>query len=264
MSFMIEQRVAVVTGGSSGIGLETVRLLLTHGAKVAFCGRNEERLGKALDQLKQEFPKADIIALRCDVLDAGSCQQFAQEVASTLGPVDMLIANAGQGFVAHYDDTPSEAWLSEANLKLFGVINPLNAFRSQLADSDIGSLTCVNSLLAVQPEPHMIATSAARAALLNMTHSLAGQLVSEGIRVNSILLGVVESGQWRRRFEQRSDTSLSWEQWTGGIAEKRGVPMKRLGKPEEPARALVFLASPMASFTTGSALDVSGGFNRHI
>lgn len=264
MSFMIEQRVAVVTGGSSGIGLETVRLLLSQGAKVAFCGRNEERLNTAHDQLKNEFPDADIVALQCDVLDADSCKQLAADVASMLGPVDMLIANAGQGFVARFDDTPSDAWLSEANLKLFGVINPLNAFRSQLAASEIGSLTCVNSLLAVQPEPHMIATSAARAALLNMTHSLADQLVSEGIRVNSILLGVVESGQWRRRFERRGDPSQSWEEWTAGIATERGVPMKRLGKPEEPARALVFLASPLASFTTGAALDVSGGFNRHI
>lgn len=264
MSFMIEQRVAVVTGGSSGIGLETVRLLLSQGAKVAFCGRNKERLNTAHDQLKNEFPNADIAALQCDVLDAASCKQLAADVVSMFGPVDMLIANAGQGFVARFDDTPSDAWLSEANLKLFGVINPLNAFRSQLAASDIGSLTCVNSLLAVQPEPHMIATSAARAALLNMTHSLADQLVSEGIRVNSILLGVVESGQWRRRFERRSDPSQSWEEWTAGIATERGVPMKRLGKPEEPARALVFLASPLASFTTGAALDVSGGFNRHI
>ncbi|GGX45212.1 SDR family oxidoreductase [Saccharospirillum salsuginis] len=264
MSFMVENRIAVVTGGSSGIGLETVRLLLASGARVAFCGRNEERLADAERQLKTEFPDADLLARPCDVLDADSCRAFASAVETGLGRADMLIANAGQGFMARYDDTPQERWLGEANLKLFGVINPLDAFRPHLAASDIGSLTCVNSLLAVQPEPYMIATSAARAALLNMTHSLADTLVDEGIRVNSILLGVVESGQWRRRYENREDRDLSWEDWTARIAEDRGVPMKRLGKPEEPARALVFLASPLASFTTGAALDVSGGFNRHI
>ncbi|MBB3141383.1 SDR family oxidoreductase [Halomonas organivorans] len=264
MSFMIEDRVAVVTGGSSGIGLETVRLLLTHGARVALCGRNPERLEAARAALAEEFPAAELLAETCDVLDEASCAAFAEAVRGRFGGADMLIANAGQGYVAHFDDTPREAWLSEANLKLFGVINPLSAFREQLAASEIGSLTCVNSLLALQPEPHMIATSAARAALLNMTHSLSHELIGDGIRVNSILLGMVESGQWRRRFEQRDDTSQSWEAWTGAIAAKRGIPMGRLGRPQEPARALVFLASPMASFTTGAALDVSGGFNRHL
>lgn len=169
-----------------------------------------------------------------------------------------------QGYVAHFNDTPREAWLHEAELKLFGVINPVQAFQAQLEQSDIASITCVNSLLALQPEEHMIATSAARAALLNMTLTLSKELVSKGIRVNSILLGMVESGQWQRRFENRADKSQSWPQWTADIARKRGIPMARLGKPQEPAQALLFLASPLASFTTGAALDVSGGFCRHL
>ncbi len=140
----------------------------------------------------------------------------------------MLINNAGQGYVAHFADTPREAWLHEAELKLFGVINPVKAFQPQLEQSDIASITCVNSLLALQPEEHMIATSAARAALLNMTLTLSKELVEKGIRVNSILLGMVESGQWQRRFENRSDKSQSWPQWTADIARKRGIPMARL------------------------------------
>ena len=83
----------------------------------------------------------------------------------------------------------------------------------------------MNSLLALQPEEHMMAaTSAARAALLNMTLTLSKELVEKGIRVNSILLGMVESGQWQRRFENRSDKSQSWPQWTADIARKRGIP----------------------------------------
>ncbi|MDO6646832.1 SDR family oxidoreductase, partial [Acinetobacter guillouiae] len=73
-----------------------------------------------------------------------------------------------------------------------------------------------------------------------------------GIRVNSILLCMVESAQWKRRFETRSDRQASWEQWTGNIAKNRGIPMQRQGKPEEPAHAMVFLASPLASYTTGA------------
>lgn len=264
MNFQIERRVAVVTGGSSGIGFETLRLLLAEGAKVAFCGRNQDKLASAEASLREEFPQAEILALRCDVLDAEQVAKFAEQVSTHFGAVDMLINNAGQGFVAHFNQTPREAWLHEAELKLFGVINPVQAFLPALERSDIASITCVNSLLALQPEEHMIATSAARAALLNMTLTLSKELVSKGVRVNSILLGMVESGQWRRRFAERQDQQQSWEQWTGAIAERRGIPMGRLGKPQEPARALLFLASPMASFTTGAALDVSGGFNRHL
>lgn len=264
MNFQIERRVAVVTGGSSGIGFETLRLLLAEGAKVAFCGRNQDKLASAEASLREEFPQAEILALRCDVLDAEQVAKFAEQVSAHFGAVDMLINNAGQGFVAHFGETPREAWLHEAELKLFGVINPVQAFLPALERSDIASITCVNSLLALQPEEHMIATSAARAALLNMTLTLSKELVSKGVRVNSILLGMVESGQWRRRFAERQDQSQSWEQWTAAIAERRGIPMGRLGKPQEPARALLFLASPMASFTTGAALDVSGGFNRHL
>lgn len=264
MNALIEGRVAVVTGGSSGIGFETLRLLLGEGAKVAFCGRDNDRLASALAALQSDYPQAEILARCCDVLKEDEVNAFAAEVDARFGGVDMLINNAGQGYVAHFGDTPRAAWLHEAELKLFGVINPLQAFLPQLERSDIASVTCVNSLLALQPEEHMIATSAARAALLNMTLTLSKELVDKGIRVNSILLGMVESGQWRRRFEARNDKSQSWHEWTADIARKRGIPMQRLGKPQEPAQALLFLASPLASFTTGAALDVSGGFCRHL
>ncbi|EMM6761090.1 SDR family oxidoreductase [Pluralibacter gergoviae] len=264
MQAHIEGRVAVVTGGSSGIGFETLRLLLGEGAKVAFCGRDADRLASARAALMHEYPQGEILALQCDVLNEQEVQRFAADVEARFGGTDMLINNAGQGYVANFADTPRAAWLQEAELKLFGVINPLQAFLPQLERSDIASVTCVNSLLALQPEEHMIATSAARAALLNMTLTLSKDLIGKGIRVNSILLGMVESGQWRRRFENRDDKSQDWAAWTADIARRRGIPMQRLGKPQEPAQALLFLASPLASFTTGAALDVSGGFSRHL
>lgn len=264
MTFNVQGRIAVVTGGSSGIGLETVRLLLNHGARVAFCGRDVHRLQRAEAELRQEFPQAQLLAHGCDVLDRNAVDGFAAAVRERFGGTDMLINNAGQGRVASLADTREQDWLDETRLKLFGVLHPLQAFLPLLEASDCASVTCVNSLLALQPEPHMIATSAARAALLNLTHSLAQELVSKRIRVNSILLGMVESGQWRRRFQQRGDLKLDWPQWTARIAERRGIPMGRMGRPHEPAQALLFLASPLASYTTGSCIDVSGGFNRHL
>ncbi|WP_199100792.1 SDR family oxidoreductase [Dyella sp. ASV21] len=264
MKGSFEQRVAVVTGGSSGIGLEAVRLLLRNGARVALCGRDEARLARAVESLQGLGDESAVLAQPCDVLDKASVQAFAHAVEARFGRVDFLIANAGQGRVASLEETQDEDWVSETRLKLMGLLHPLKAFQPMLERSDCASVTCVNSLLSLQPEPHMIATSAARAALLNLTHSLAQELVRKRIRVNSILLGMVESGQWRRRFELRSDTQLDWTDWTARIAAQRGIPMGRMGRPEEAAQALLFLASPLASYTTGSCIDVSGGFSRQL
>ena len=132
MNAQIEGRVAVVTGGSSGIGFETLRLLLGEGAKVAFCGRNPDRLASAHAALQNEYPGAEVFSYRCDVLKEDEVQAFADAVAARFGGADMLINNAGQGYVAHFADTPREAWLHEAELKLFGVINPVKAFQPQL------------------------------------------------------------------------------------------------------------------------------------
>ena len=264
MSFQVEGKVAVVTGGSSGIGLAAVEILVAEGAKVAWCGRDEQRLAESKNYILEKYPQAHIFTQACNVLDKQDVKRFVQQVNQNLGNVDMLINNAGQGRVSNFEDTQDEDWMKEIELKYFSVLHPVRAFLDDLKNSACGSITNVNSLLALQPEPHMIATSSARAALLNLTHSLAHEFSQYGIRVNSILLGMVESAQWKRRFETRSDQNQSWEEWIGNIAKKRGIPMARLGKPEEPARALVFLASPMASYTTGSAIDVSGGFNKHL
>lgn len=264
MSFQLEGKKAVVTGGSSGIGLATVELLVAEGAHVAWCGRDEQRLNESKAHILLRYPNAKVLTVTCNVLDKVDVQKFADQVQNEFGGVDILINNAGQGRVSNFENTADEDWLKEVELKYFSVLHPIRAFLPALQQSNHASITNVNSLLALQPEPHMIATSSARAALLNLTHSLAHEFSKYGVRVNSILLGMVESAQWKRRFAMRSDQEQSWEEWIGNIAKKRGIPMERLGKPEEPARALVFLASPMASYTTGSAIDVSGGFNKHL
>lgn len=264
MSFQLNGKNAVVTGGSSGIGLATVELLIAEGANVAWCGRDEKRLSDSQEMILSRYPNAKVLTAVCNVLDKADVQQFADQVQKAFGGIDILINNAGQGRVSNFENTEDQDWLKEIELKYFSVLHPIKAFLPALKQSECGSITNVNSLLALQPEPHMIATSSARAALLNLTHSLAHEFAQYRIRVNSILLGMVESAQWKRRFETRSDLEQSWEEWIGNIAKKRGIPMARLGKPEEPARALVFLASPMASYTTGSTIDVSGGFNKHL
>jgi NAD(P)-dependent dehydrogenase (short-subunit alcohol dehydrogenase family) len=264
MSFDVRDRVAVVTGGSSGIGLATCEVLLRAGAKVVLCGRSAERLAGALQSLRSEFGDANVLAEQCDVLRREDCDHLAKAAKSRFQHIDFLINNAGQGRVATFSETTEDAFRDEFELKLFGVIHPVRAFLALLESSPVASIVCVNSLLALQPEPHMVATSAARAGLLNMVHSLAIELAPKKIRVNSVLIGLVESGQWRRRFETRADSSQSWEQWSGDLAAEKGIPLGRLGKPEEAAAAIVFLASPLSSYTTGSYVDISGGLSRHV
>jgi NAD(P)-dependent dehydrogenase (short-subunit alcohol dehydrogenase family) len=264
LSFGLEDRVAVVTGGSSGIGLATARLLLRAGARVAICGRNAARLDEAHAALAQETGGDRVLAQRCDVLDAGEVEAFADAVKATFGGADILVNNAGQGRVSTFADTSDDAWREELELKFFSVIRPTRAFLPQLERSAAGSIVCVNSLLARQPEAHMVATSAARAGVLNLVRSLATELAPRRVRVNAVLIGLVESGQWRRRYQGQAAAGETWEAWTAALAERKDIPLGRLGRPEEAAHAIVFLASPLASYTTGTFIDVSGGHSRHV
>jgi len=177
----------------------------------------------------------------------------------------MLVNNAGQGRVSTFANTEDAAWMEELQLKFFSVIHPTRAFLPQLEKSGQGAIVCVNSLLAQQPEPHMVATSAARAGVLNLVRSMATEFAPKGVRVNGILIGLVESGQWRRRFEARpeADRNLDWAAWTARLAQQKHIPLGRLGLPVEAARAILFLASPLSSYTTGSHIDISGGHSRH-
>jgi NAD(P)-dependent dehydrogenase (short-subunit alcohol dehydrogenase family) len=263
LSFGLENRVGVVTGGSSGIGLATARALLQAGARVAICGRDAPRLDAAVSALATEAGPDRLLAQACDVLDPGELERFAAAVAARFGAADILINNAGQGRVSTFADTTDDAWREELELKFFSVIRPTRAFLPQLERSHAAAIVCVNSLLARQPEPHMVATSAARAGVLNLVRSLATEFAPRGIRVNGILIGLVESGQWRRRYQTQAAPGETWEAWTAALAARKDIPLGRLGRPEEAAHAMVFLASPLASYTTGSFIDVSGGHSRH-
>jgi len=121
----------------------------------------------------------------------------------------------------------------------------------------------VNAILAKQPETRLAATSAARAALLNFTRSLASELGPDGIRVNSVCLGLIDTGQWRRRYEV-AGTPQSYEGWSAEIAADRGIALGRFGRAEEVAFPVVTLLSPLSGYCTGASIDVGGGVSRYV
>ncbi|TNF18981.1 MAG: SDR family oxidoreductase [Rhodobacteraceae bacterium] len=263
MDLGLNGRTVVVTGGSSGIGLATVRAALEEGAKVAFCARGAERLDKVAADLARDFGAERVLARAFSVLEPEANTEFAAEVAARFGGCDALITNAGQGRVSTYADTSDADWREELELKFFSQIHPIRAFEAQLRASGAGSITAVNSLLAYQPEPHMVCTSAARAGVQSLLKSLAGELAPQ-IRVNAILVGLVDSQQWQRRYEAREDKSQSRAAWFADLARRKAIPLGRLGQAEEAARTLLFLASPAASYVTGARLEVSGGVSRFV
>jgi NAD(P)-dependent dehydrogenase (short-subunit alcohol dehydrogenase family) len=150
----------------------------------------------------------------------------------------------------------------ELDLKFASVLNTMSAALPWLERSDAASVVTINAVLARQPEPRLVTTSAARAGLLNLTKSMAIEYAPAGVRVNSVCLGLVDTGQWRRRYEA-TDRSRSYEEWEREIAADRGIALGRFGAADEVAAMVVTLLSPRASYVTGAALDVCGGVSRY-
>ncbi len=148
------------------------------------------------------------------------------------------------------------------------MINTVRAASPALADAAAerdAAIVNINAVLARQPEPALVATSAARAGLLNLSRSLATELAP--VRVNSVLLGLIDSGQWTRRYEAAvagGATHQSYDEWAAALADDRGIVLGRLGRSEEVADMVTVLLSPTSSYVTGATLEVSGGVHRHV
>lgn len=262
MDLGLRGRTYVVTGAGNGIGLATATMLLAEGANVGVCARDGARLD-AVFQRMPDSAEARSLRMACDVTDAAEVERFIDAVAAQFGGIDGVVNNAGQALMRSIFEATNAEWEEQMRLKLFSVLNTIRPARTWLCKSPVGAVVNVNAIVARQPEPMLAVSGAARAALLNLSATLAAELGTDGVRVNSVCLGLIDTGQWRRRYEALN-TPQSYEAWSADLASDRGIKLGRFGTADEVAFAIVGLLSPRSSYITGASLDIGGGVSRYV
>lgn len=242
-----EEKIALITGGGSGIGLATVKRLLSEGAKVAVLNRDKS----AWDRIKNMVDPTGKRALffKVDVTRQDEITQVIREVKETFGHIDILINNAGAPKAESFEDTDIENWQQDLELNLTSYYRMVKSLLPHLYERGEGVIVNVSSINALMSFGNP-AYSAAKAGILALTRSLAIEYAGEGLRVNSVLPGSVQTEAWDFRIAKRPEAFEKVCSW---------YPAGAVGKPEEIAAAICFLASSDASFINGVALVVDGG-----
>lgn len=199
-----------------------------------------------------------MLAVPADVTDRSATECFVEQAVTHFGRLDALVNNAGRGTLGGFDDLSNADWRGELDGKVFGMLHPTRAAVAHLERSDAARIVNISAVSAREPDPAMLAVSAARAAGSNLSRGLAGELVARGILVNTVAVGVIATGRARQRHHQAAPNER-FADWTVSEAGRRGVPLGRLGEPREVAVAIAFLASPAASYISGATLTVAGG-----
>src|SRR5699024_2195537 len=250
-------------GGTSGVGLESAKVFLQEGAKVAICGRSEEKIIQAKQYLKCYMAENDLYTGKCDVTNKKEVSNFVSNVAQEFSEIDILVNAAGRSVMGHFFNITDEQWQEQLNLKYFAIIHAVHAVYPYMKQAAAGRIININATLAKEPAPHMVATAAARAGLLNLSKSLSNELASDNILVNSVSLGVIKTDQWERRRKSENPERPP-EQYYDDLAKSRKVPLGRVGEAKEVADVILFLASERASYVSGSNIEVAGAIGRAI
>ncbi|APU14433.1 MULTISPECIES: SDR family NAD(P)-dependent oxidoreductase [Actinoalloteichus] len=232
---------ALVTGGASGIGLATAHALLARGAHVA-----------CLDLEPAGAPEP-LIGIRCDVSDDDGVPAAVADAAERLGGVDILINNAGIGAQGTVEDGELDQWRTVFDVNLLGMVRVTRAALPWLRRSTAAAVVNTCSIAATAGLPRRALYSASKGAVLSLTLAMAADHAPEGIRVNCVNPGTVDTPWVQRLLAAAADPAAEHE------ALRRRQPIGRLVSAEEVAAAIVYLASPAAGATTGTALAVDGG-----
>ncbi|HEY5977816.1 MAG TPA: SDR family oxidoreductase [Solirubrobacterales bacterium] len=260
MDLGLAGRSCVVTGASRGIGRETARLLGAEGADVLLVGRDEERLQAATDEAAAAGGRAAQLAL--DVTAPDAAERMLAAAEAEFGSLDVLVNNAGVASWRDLDDVPDEDWRAAYELNVIAPMKLMKAAIPGMAERGWGRVVNVCSTAAKRPSGSMPEYSVAKAAELSLSRLFADRHAGEGVLVNAICPGPVESEMWMEPGglldqSQRLSGAGSREEALETAGSKR--PIGRLAKVGEIAAAIVFLCSERASYVSGAAWSVDGG-----
>ncbi|NCB33408.1 MAG: SDR family oxidoreductase [Erysipelotrichia bacterium] len=243
----LENKVAIVTGASRGIGYSIAEQFVKEGAKVVLCGSRQESAEKAVGKLKEQYPNAEIMPAGVDVTDSISIANLVSEVNDKYGYIDILVNNAGVTSAKQIFEMSDEDFDSVIRINLAG---PFKFIRevSKIMKEHGGSIINTSSMVGTYGGRMQSAYSSSKFGINGLTKSCAKELGQYGIRVNAVAPGVVATDMMKNSVN---------DQMLEGL--KKVTPMQRIADPSELAGAYVYLASDEASFTTGTIVHVDGG-----
>ena len=239
----LQNKVAIITGGASGIGAATAKLFVENGAKVVIVDLNEEK-GKAFEaELKANGGEA--LFIKANITSEEEVQHIFSTTVEQFGRVDVLFNNAGIGKVTRTERLSYAEWRNTVNVDLDGVFLVAQAGIKEMLKTGGGSIINTASMYGLVGSPGSAAYNAAKGGVINLTRSLGLEYAMRGIRVNALCPGFI-------------DTPLIPQEMKEMLSQI--TPMQRLGRPEEMATAVLFLASDDSSFMTGNTLTIDGGY----
>lgn len=245
-------RQLIVSGGASGIGLAVARMAVARGARVALLDRDTVALAEAVRLLGEAA-----LALECDVSDAPAVRTAVDRAAQWLGGVDALVNSAGIDALKSLETTSDEEWARVLAVNLTGPMLVCRAALPHLRAAGGGSIVNIASGAGLRPLPNRTAYCASKAAVIMFGKSLAIETAADGIRVNAVCPGAIDTPLFRTSYENAGDP----ERALAEIRER--YALGRIAAPEEVAEAVLYLSGPGASYITGTALAVDGGRTFH-
>jgi len=249
-----EGKAILITAGTDGLGAALAGRLAGEGARVAVCGRDPGRLAATEQRLREAG--GDVVAVQADVTDPASTERFVGAAVQRWGRIDGLVNNAGKSATGRVDQVSDDEWAQDLSLKVLAAARCTRLAVPHLAAAGGGAIVNVLNTGSKAPGAGSLPTAASRAAGLALTKAASKDLGGQGIRVNAILIGLVESGQWRRRAEAAGQPE---EEFYRTMAQRGGIPLGRVGRAEEFADLAAYLLSDRASYVTGSAVNLDGG-----